>query len=265
MWRFVISTFTVLSLFVAEPAYPQSGNLDSDAARASADLAYRAGIQQYRQRQYDAALRQFERAVTLAPDVESYRRSLLLTRQRIAINKTNNNALRENAERTRKALSQPEVGSDSDPFAADNPAGRGLSGGIPNAPGSSPRGTRPMEPAFDLQSHESQMNDILRPDDIVRDPIRDLNLGGLTTPPSDLPIAGPGFDLPIGQLPPETRLPGTSPPFGRGPEGTSIGAPEDEATPSILQGIDAMQGAAPTRSPEEIREAPRLDTPNPLP
>jgi len=263
MWRFLISTFTVLALFVAEPAYSQSGNLDSDAARASADLAYRAGIQQYRQRQYDAALRQFERAVTLAPDVESYRRSLLLTRQRIAINKANNNALRENAERTRKALSLQQEESDADLSAARNPVGR-PSGGAPNARGSSLDGAIPMEPVYDSLNHDAQMNDVLRPDDIVRDPVRDLNLGGTTNTPLDLPIAGSGFDLPIGRMPPElrqTQAPTVLPNYDTTPEG----APKDDGTTSILHDIDVMQGTIKPDKPPQGPDSPRLDRSDPLP
>jgi hypothetical protein len=274
MLRLLAPALAAVALLTAAPAYAQSAGPDPQAGRMSAELAHRVGVAQYRQGQYDAALRQFEKAVTLAPDVENYRRSLLLTRQRIAINKANDNAMRDSAERTRKAFALPQAGDDDAQQDSDLPLGRTPSGatssstrpGAPARRASGPLGGSPL--ADDPQGMDAELREILNPRDMVRDPVRDLNLGGGIDLPSDLPIAGSGMDLPIGQVPPDrSRTPAVLPDTSEtAPTTESAPKDKDDGSLSILHDIDVMQGRIkPDGTPVTAPQGPRLDTSDPLP
>jgi hypothetical protein len=261
MLRALTLAFAALAILAAVPARAQDrpSGAEQEYSRLNADRAHRLGVQQYRLQHYDAALRQFEKAVALAPDVDTYRRSLLLTRQRIALNKANEDAVKGSVDRARDAFTLQQQEEDAArPDQDDELPGAkkpGAAGGDPLRPRASSDPARPRlgEEDGPLGS-DAKDREILAPDDMVRDPMRDLNLGGFGTMPNDLPVAGSNFDLPIGRMP---REPVT-------PRPLTITTPGDAAdTPSILQGIDTLQSTP--KPPESSPDGPRLDTPQGLP
>jgi hypothetical protein len=246
-----------LALFSAAPAFAQSGGADREFSRLNADRAHRLGVQQYRTNNFDQALRQFEKAVALAPDVDNYRRSLNLTKQRIALEQARQRDLRDNAERTRRFLggegalpediesaspTRPSAPRSAvDPFGAD-PERRPAAARGPSEPTTPEAAVRAPDLGGDAMQREN--------------PIR----GGL---PADLPVAGSlGGSLPIGRLPDELfQSPQKSTAREGDTEGTDDGTPPSDAIlqPHLFPSLYPNQAPAPGGQP------PRLDRPGTLP
>jgi hypothetical protein len=206
--RFLPLLAVALALIAAAPPSSLAQTAEQEFSRMNADRAHRLGVQQYRLKNYELALRHFEKAVALAPDIQAYRQSLALTKQRIAVVKANQRAVQESINRSRMGLIGEEVLSN--PFGDDDsnagastltdPSGAATDAfGRPNRGGTASRAKSPGDAPID--------DGTLPPSFGMRDPVRDLGLGGRgqgLIAPTDLPIAGSGaFDLPIGRLPPE--------------------------------------------------------------
>jgi hypothetical protein len=262
MFRRLALATACLALLGAAPASAQSGGTEREFSRLNADRAHHLGVQQYRANNLDQALRQFEKAVALAPDVENYRRSLALTKQRIAAEQAAQRILRENAERSRRFL-----GTDTAP--ADNQVEGAMS--LPAAPAprdaTDPLGTDASgRPATARVPREPDSPEAaVRSPDLGGDSMQRENTrrGGL---PSDLPFAG-FFDssLPIGRMPDELFR---APERQRASGEDSAETAEDGSSPTAIlpQGMfPSLYPTAPREGEGETGQPPRLDSPGTLP
>jgi hypothetical protein len=136
MRRLLAPTLAALALLAVAPAPGRAQNsAEIEYGRLNADRAYRLGVQQYQMRNYAAAQRQFERATALAPDVPTYRRSLLLTKQRLSIQKANQKALQDSVNRARKGFAADAASEDARDNDPDAPPGGVDAAGRAAAPG----------------------------------------------------------------------------------------------------------------------------------
>jgi hypothetical protein len=250
MFRRLALAALALAFFSAAPALAQSGGADREFSRLNADRAHRLGVQQYRSQNYDQALRQFEKAVALAPDVDNYRRSLAITRQRIAIEQANRQTQRENVERRRRL-------SGDDPASAPEPD-RAVPGATERVGTDNPD----MQRAPRMPSEPDGPEAAVRPPDLGGDAMQRENpmRGGL---PADLPIAGTiEGTLPIGRLPDELfRAPARRPlPAQDTTEASEDGTPAADA---ILQ--PHLFPSLYPAPPPQPGQPPRLDSPDTLP
>ena len=259
----------VLAVPATAPTPSLAQSAEQEFSRLGADRAHRLGVQQYRMHNYDLALRHFEKAVALAPDVEAYRHSLALTKQRIAIVKANQRRVQENVDRARKSMSGDDASPDASQIQEEisremsAPAdAAGISSRGRDASRSNWRGSSPFEDGPNLPGVQ------------IRDANRDLGLGGSSErlgQPVDLPIAGSGgFDLPIGRLPSDLNRPLVFAPSA----GTSSSASEAPTSGegSMFPFLDPPTDPAPLRSrghtPSAVApsaDGPNLDTPGTLP
>jgi hypothetical protein len=155
-----------------------SSSVEQEFSLLNADRAYRLGRFQFETRQYEAAVSQLEQAVSLAPWVDVYRRSLAVARQRLAEEQAQQRTIQESLTRARRSL-----GKDTPALAIPNTMGpRGLSGD-PTRQGV---GANPMS--------EGDVDMVLRPYEVRELARRTTGASGL---PNDLPIAGPDGDVPM--------------------------------------------------------------------
>jgi hypothetical protein len=263
MFRRLALAAACLALLGAGPAFAQQGGADREFSRLNADQAHRLGLQHYRTNNFDQALRQFERAVALAPDVDNYRRSLALTKQRISIEQAKQRTLRDNAERSRRALGSgnadegqfegagqaplptaPAPRDISDPLGSDAARRQPVTTrGAPREPDNAETAVRPPDLGGDAMQRESPLT------------------GGL---PSDLPVAG-SFEssLPIGRLPDELFR---APERRRAADAPATETTEDGSSPTAILPeslFPSLFSTAPRDA--ESGQAPRLDTPGTLP
>jgi hypothetical protein len=275
MFRLLAPALAALALLAAGPALAQGrpSTAEQEFGRLNADRAHLMGLQQYRLHRYDAALRHFEKAVALAPEVDAYRHSLALTKQRIAINKTNQKRVQDNLNRARKGLAAEqslddarEFEDDEDPYGLDAAGSRvgGTGVGRDTARGRSVdvqgRRVGNDDPAV---TSDGGVGDATRQlhlgGDGVGDAARELHLGGdgdRSGLPRDLPVAGSGtYDLPVGRLPKEPMLALPTPGRGAGVLPLSGGT-------SMFPFLDP---ASETPSTDRVPASPRLDRPESLP
>jgi hypothetical protein len=266
-FRALVPALAALALYVAVPPPAQAQTVEQEFSRLNADRAHRLGVQQYRVQNYDLALRHFERAVALAPDVEAYRHSLALTKQRIAIVRAKRRALQENLDRARKSLVESEASPSESPLEDDGSDAAGTPESVTRALNNDPFLSRPNLP---IGTNPFNDEPIL-PGIEVRDANRDLGLGGGRAhlgEPSDLPVSGSdSFDLPIGRLPPELRpqlRPGVGTQQSEAPDPTSG---EGSMFPFLDPPSDPVPIGPSGRTGESAPsvDRPNLDTPETLP
>jgi len=256
----------LLAVLATAPVPSQAQTAEQEFSRMNADRAHRLGVQQYRMQNYDLALRHFEKAVALAPDVEVYRHSLALTKQRIAVVKATQRKMQDNLDRARKGLSGDDPTSEASrieeeieremaaPAAAAAKSTLERDASRPDAIGSSPRDDGPNLPGVE-----------------IRDANRDLGLGGSRErlgQPLDLPIAGSGaVDLPVGRLPTDLNRPWAS---ARPSSPLSDATVPTSGEGSMFPFLDPPKDPEPIlsrgrRPAAEDADGPKLDTPRTLP
>jgi len=232
IWRLACTTATALALIAAAPSFAQErGGAVQEYSLLNADRAHKLGLQLYRQQNYEAALRQFEKAVSLAPGVDTYRASLHATRLRVVQQQANQKAAKQNADRLRHVFDADEAEA-AEQNEADRPrSDRAGAKAAPRRPAdgsetqplrsTAPFGadqTQPRSAAnpFDVDEPQPRRADQkstrrsaepLSTEDMLNEENRKLRLGGGNLSPSrvppDLPIAGMGFDLPLFTMPRE--------------------------------------------------------------
>lgn len=236
--RLAFTATMAFTLLATIPGFAQErGGAAQEYSLLSADRAHKLGLQYYRQQNYEAALRQFEKAVSLAPGVDTYRASMNYTRLRVAQQQANQKAAKQNMDRLREVFGNDDAEAaeqnDAERPQSDRPGTRAASrrpadgSGTQSPRASGPLGadlTEPRRASDPLNSDgalpgrstgsrgpDQDVRRFLEPlsaEDMLNEENRKMRLGGgnLTSSrlPPDLPIAGSGnFDLPLFAMPRE--------------------------------------------------------------
>jgi len=211
----LLATAPALAQGLDNPRRPPVSDSEREYSAINADRAYRIGASLFRAGRHDEAVRQFERAVSLAPQVEAYRKTLTAARQELARDQARNRAAKLQSDRMRKLLNdenEPDQATLPSDFSP-KPDQRTLNKPLP------PTGlSEPSKPGTDdeLSSDRPAPSARLSRPEIdapferpalgARLTLQEINAQfGTNSPvegPTDLPTAGAmDYDLPMMQLP----------------------------------------------------------------
>src|SRR5262245_6778310 len=118
MIRRLLLAAAALALLSGAPVLAQDRGATQEYSLLNADRSYRLGLQQYRLQRYDEAVRHFEKAVSLAPSVDTYRNALQASRLRQAQQQATQRTNKESADRLRQVF-----GADDDDTPSAQPGG----------------------------------------------------------------------------------------------------------------------------------------------